>query len=501
MSIRRTTPSSATLTGGDLSVDVLHTEDSVRLGDGTNLMGAMASHGGVRALPIDVLATVGVVPANLTAGTARSKITDGVDNVEIDDVGGEKALKVSVIASVGGGGGGTAATDSAAYTATSSQFTPIGGAFDDASSDALAEGEMGMCRVTSDRALHVQFQNTSLAVTGTFWQATQPVSGTFWQATQPVSGTFWQATQPVSAASLPLPSGAATEAKQDTQLTALQLIDDPVFVDDAAFTAATSKVMMIGGQYQSSPNALDDGDAGSILLDSSHRQVVVVATAPTTAVTGTFWQATQPISGTVTINAIPAGTNNIGDVDVLTLPALPAGSNNIGDVDVLTMPTVTVVGSAAHDNGSPGVPMMMAGRANNANPTAVAAGDVSYINTDLAGRQIVSFSDRALVTRSATITVTNTTETSVIAAGGSNVFHDITCMVITNVSAVGSRADIRDATGGTIQFAVYVPANGGIVIPFPVPLNQTTANSAWTIQMATTSTDTRVMFAAIKRLA
>ena len=57
------------------------------------------------------------------------------------------------------------------------------------------------------------------AVTGTFWQATQPVSGafyqatqpvsiasmpttavtgTFWQATQPVSGTFWQATQPVS---------------------------------------------------------------------------------------------------------------------------------------------------------------------------------------------------------------------------------------------------------------------------------------------------------------
>jgi hypothetical protein len=48
---------------------------------------------------------------------------------------------------------------------------------------------------------------------------TQPVSGTFFQATQPVSiaasvpvtGTFFQATQPVSAASLPLPSGAATE--------------------------------------------------------------------------------------------------------------------------------------------------------------------------------------------------------------------------------------------------------------------------------------------------
>jgi len=32
--------------------------------------------------------------------------------------------------------------------------------------------------------------------------------------TQPVSGTFWQTTQPVSAASLPLPTGAATSANQ-----------------------------------------------------------------------------------------------------------------------------------------------------------------------------------------------------------------------------------------------------------------------------------------------
>lgn len=49
----------------------------------------------------------------------------------------------------------------------------------------------------------------SVGVTGTV-----AVTGTFWQATQPVSGTFWQATQPISAASLPLPAGAATSANQ-----------------------------------------------------------------------------------------------------------------------------------------------------------------------------------------------------------------------------------------------------------------------------------------------
>jgi hypothetical protein len=41
--------------------------------------------------------------------------------------------------------------------------------------------------VESGTGLPVNVQNASLAVTGTFWQATQPVSGTFWQATQPVS--------------------------------------------------------------------------------------------------------------------------------------------------------------------------------------------------------------------------------------------------------------------------------------------------------------------------
>src|SRR3990172_6250824 len=33
-------------------------------------------------------------------------------------------------------------------------------------------------------------------------------------------------------------------------------------------------------------------------------------------------------------NSIPAGTNNIGDVDVLTLPSIPAGANSIGTVGV-----------------------------------------------------------------------------------------------------------------------------------------------------------------------
>jgi len=69
-----------------------------------------------------------------------------------------------------------------------------------------------------------ELRASPVPVSGTFYPATQTiagsvsivgsvaVTGTFWQATQPVSGTFWQATQPVSVGSLPLPSGASTEA-------------------------------------------------------------------------------------------------------------------------------------------------------------------------------------------------------------------------------------------------------------------------------------------------
>lgn len=114
------------------------------------------------------------------------------------------------------------------------------------------------------------------------------------------------------------------------------------------------------------------------------------------------------------VGALPAGTNNIGDVDVLTLPALPAGTNNIGDVDVLTiaagdnnignvdivtMPNVTlaagtntneVVGDVAQDAAVAGNPVLVGLRASTATPSAMSAdGDSVYAWADRNGAQVV----------------------------------------------------------------------------------------------------------------
>lgn len=92
--------------------------------------------------------------------------------------------------------------------------------------------------------------------------------------------------------------------------------------------------------YDPLPPLGQDDMAGSlpVVLASNQSAIPVTGTfwQATQPVSGTFWQATQPVSGTLTAvttvstvtavtaitNALPAGTNNIGDVDVLTLPAV-----------------------------------------------------------------------------------------------------------------------------------------------------------------------------------
>jgi hypothetical protein len=41
------------------------------------------------------------------------------------------------------------------------------------------------------------------------------------------------------------------------------------------------------------------------------------------------------------VSSLPSGTNNIGDVDILSLPPLPIGTNNIGKVDINSLPNTT----------------------------------------------------------------------------------------------------------------------------------------------------------------
>ena len=65
-------------------------------------------------------------------------------------------------------------------------------------------------------------------------------------------------------------------------LTALQVIDNPVLVDDAAFTPATSSVMMAGFQAdETATDSVDEGDAGAARMTLDRK--VIVTPQPHTA--------------------------------------------------------------------------------------------------------------------------------------------------------------------------------------------------------------------------
>ena len=93
-------------------------------------------------------------------------------------------------------------------------------------------------------------------------------------STQPVSGTFFQATQPVSATSLPLPSGAATLAKQTSIISAVGSVTTAL-----GGTLTTTSSVSKSYQVLSSAHSNSAGDFSSSSHDvSNHRHLVIAGT-------------------------------------------------------------------------------------------------------------------------------------------------------------------------------------------------------------------------------
>ena len=109
---------------------------------------------------------------------------------------------------------------------------------------------------------------------------------------------------------------------------------------------------------------------------------------------------------------IPADAANGLDVDVTRLPALPAGTNNIGDVDVLTMPTVTTKRA-----GTTGTPTSVASTTTT-NTTLLAADSARF------GVLITNDSTSVLFLLFGSGTESTSVYTVQVAAGGYHEVHD-----------------------------------------------------------------------------
>jgi len=162
--------------------------------------------------------------------------------------------------------------------------------------------------------------------------------------------------------------------------------------DDAPYTVGSAAGTPIMGVVTA--DAVDSGDVGTVAMTTTRALHVNVqnTSIPITDNGGSLTidgAVTATVSGTVTAN-LAAGTNNIGDVDVLSLPALPSGSNNIGDVDIIShIPGTgaTNLGKAedaVHSSGDTGV-MILGVRRDSASSGVSADGDYCAASFDANG--------------------------------------------------------------------------------------------------------------------
>jgi hypothetical protein len=241
--------------------------------------------------------------------------------------------------------------------------------------------------------------------------------------------------------------------------------------------------------------------------------------------------------------ALPAGTNNIGDVDVLSVvPGTTAtalgkaedAGHTTGDTGVMALavrsdagatgsPTVmadtsldyiplatdsanrlytNAAGSIAHDSpDSTSFPVKVGGQARTTNPTAVADADrVNFIADDLGRQVVVQGQVRDLITHQTTTITNSSAETTILTAGAAGVFHDLVQLVITNQTATAVNVTIKDATAGTTRMIIALPASGGAVIPFTRPVPQAAAAGNWTATLSVNTVTVNIFVMAEKNV-
>lgn len=191
-------------------------------------------------------------------------------------------LKVNVVA---GGGGGTQYTEGdtdATITGTASMVEGAG--------NALAVLTQPLTD-TQLRATAVPVSLTSTTVTGTVAVTNAGLTA----LNGAISGTEVQVdvltmpTVTVTATNLDVQSGGAdlaTTTQAASIQTAVELIDDAIYVDDADWTADTSKHALAGSVTQVAPTANTDGDTTPLISDAL-RQLRVAALESDLATAGT----------------------------------------------------------------------------------------------------------------------------------------------------------------------------------------------------------------------
>lgn len=273
---------------------------------------------------------------------------------------------------------GALVIDDQAFTPATTKVMMAGFEFDDAAPDSVNEGDAGAARMSANRNIYTTIRDAAGNERGVNVSAGNALIVDGSAVTQPVSiaGTVTVASHAVTNA------GTFVVQENGAALTALQLIDNLVLAEDAAHVTADPGVQMLAVR-KATPATLSNTDG-----DYEPLQISV----------GRLW-----VSATIDA-ALPAGSSNIGDVDVLSL--IPGtAATNLGKAE-----------DAVAASGDTGV---MALAVRNDVPAALAGTTLDYIplTTDALGRLWTANASEYLGTVTATVATSGTTSGEVDCRG------------------------------------------------------------------------------------
>lgn len=119
-------------------------------------------------------------------------------------------------------------------------------------------------------------------------------------------------------------------------------------------------------------------------------------------------------------------------------------------------------------------------QARQTNPTAASDTAQAIAISDDVGRQVNWPYQVRDLAQTASVSLTTGTAATLVAAGGTGVFHDLMHISFANNSATASVQLLQDST---VMKTIQVPASNTLSLEFTYPIPQGTANTVWTADM------------------
>ena len=219
-----------------------------------------------------------------------------------------------------------------------------------------------------------------------------------------------------------------------------------------------------GGTFQTALSEYDGVDTNTGNASNSTLRVVLATDQPVVSVDDGAGSLTVDNGGTFGVQvdaALPAGDNNIGNVDIASSVALDVSAATV-PVDLGANNDVTATGNVAHDAVDSGNPIKVGHKAiaHGANPTAVAANDRTDWYANRHGIPFVINGHPNIVTFRANYT-TAQTDTAIVTIGAGNK------VVVTRLSVTADNANTVDVQTRIGFGATTTPTGTGVLLSHP----------------------------------